>query len=93
VFLKSDDVKRAEEEEEEENFLFFGDEVKGLMYFFGVLVCMYVHCWSYDERANVEYACGISNHQNDDISSCTHRTRTVSRSCEYACGFPNYQID
>jgi len=41
VFLKSDDVKGAEEEEEE-NFLFFGDEVKGLMYFFGVLVCMYV---------------------------------------------------
>ena len=42
VFLKSDDVKRVEEEEEE-NFLFFGDEVKGLMYFFGVLVlvCMY----------------------------------------------------
>ena len=89
VFLKSDDVKRAEEEEEE-NFLFFGDEVKGLMYFFGVLVCMYVHCWSCDERANVEYACGISNHQNDDISSCTHRTRTVSRSCEYACAFSNH---
>ena len=62
MFLKSDDVKRAEEEEEE-NFLFFGDEVKGLMYFFGVLVCMYVHCWSCDERANDEYACGFSNDQ------------------------------
>ena len=86
VFLKSDDVKRVEEEEEE-NFLFFGDEVKGLMYFFGVLVCMYVHCWSYDERANDEYACGFSNYQVDEKLYRRHRTRAVSRSCEIRCSF------
>ena len=39
------------------------------------------------ERANVEYACALSNHQLDENISRTCHIRTVSRSCEYACGF------
>ena len=45
------------------------------------------------ERANVEYACGILNHDVDDTSSRKHGTRTVSRSCEYACAFSNLEND
>ena len=45
------------------------------------------------ERANVEYACGILNHDVDDTSSRTHGTRTVSRSCEYARAFSNDQLE
>ena len=45
------------------------------------------------ERANVEYACALSNHQLDENISRTCHIRTVSRSCEYACGFANVEID
>ena len=45
------------------------------------------------ERANVEYACSILNHDVDDTSSRTHGTRTVSRSCEYARAFSNDQLE
>ena len=45
------------------------------------------------ERANVEYACALSNHQLDENISRTCHIRTVSRSCEYACELSNNQND
>ena len=53
---------------------------------------MYLFAKDY-ERANVQYACGILNHEVDDTSSRTRGIQTVSRSCEYACGFANYQLE